>query len=145
MCCVIFDEFETTKHPSLWPYLMPCVKHILKNIKIINENKIRAIQISITMFNSQPASGLQVHKNKSGKYPNFCKLLHLHTPIHNFFYKLCIFYMLYTHDLYVLSFYQISIPWLKMLEGNMRREFRIQAGRMLQMHFHFFFWYLNKN
>ncbi len=38
----IFDEFETMKHPLWWPYWTPCVKHILKNIRIASENKIDA-------------------------------------------------------------------------------------------------------
>jgi hypothetical protein len=128
LCCVVFDEFETTKHPLLWPYQMPYVKHNLKNIKILSENNIKVIQIFTTMFNSQPTLGLQVHKNKGGKYTNSCKLLHLHTPIDTIFYKLCIFCMFYTRDLYVPSFCQISIPWLKMLEGDLRRELWTQAG-----------------
>ncbi len=77
------------------------MQHILKNIRIISENKITAIQISITMFNSQPALGLQIYKNKSGKYPNFYKLLHLQTNIHTILCRLCTFCTLYMHDLYL--------------------------------------------
>lgn len=77
-----------------------CETHFEK-IRITSENKIIVIQISTRMFNSWPTLGLQVHKNKSGKYPNSCKFLHLDTSIHTFFCKLCTFNTLYMHDVYL--------------------------------------------
>lgn len=77
-----------------------CETHFEK-IRTTSENKIIAIQISTTMFNSQLALTLQVHINKSGKYPNSCKLFHLHILIHTMFCKLCTLCMFYTCNLYL--------------------------------------------
>jgi hypothetical protein len=143
LCCVIFDEFETMKHPLSWLYVMPCVKHILKNIKIINENNIWAIQISIIMFNSQPALRLQVHKNKSGKYPNSCKLLHLHIPIHIIFYKL---YSTCSTHVICMSLHsaRYQVHGWKCWREIWGRNFELKQEEMFQMCVHFFLWYLNK-
>jgi len=54
LCRAIFYEIETTKHTFLWPYLMPCVKNILKSIRITSENKIKVIQSLLQCIHNLP-------------------------------------------------------------------------------------------
>ncbi len=101
LCNFLWDQNHETSILVAISNNALCERHFKKH----KNNKWKQDQsytISTTMY-SQLALGLQVHKNKSGKYPNSCKLLHLHTPIHTISCKQCTFFMLYTRNLYLYS------------------------------------------